>query len=495
MKRRLVIALVCWPLFLLAAEPSRAVYEVSVQKSVMVPMRDGVRLATDLHFPAKDGKPAPGRWPAVLLRTPYNKDNAAKGGHPFARYGYVVVIQDTRGRYHSEGRWRMLVDDPADGYDAVEWIAAQPWSDGNVGMAGGSYVGMTQHAAAEMRPPHLKALVPTDGGGNVGVFGMRHQGAFELRFMNWIFALGAKESPAALANPGLRQALTEAADNIKFYLLHLPLRRGATPLKLAPDYEEWLVEAMSHGENDAWWRRKGLSVVDHVADYADIPVYHFTGWYDSWTAQVADLTYKTLARAKHNQRLIIGPWTHGGQRRSYSGDVEFGREAALDMEALHIRWYDRWLRGVENGVDREPPVRLFIMGGGADGSGTAARTAEGRLFHGGRWRDENEWPPSRAHATPYYLAADGSLAAKPPSREAGSLSWQFDPARPVPTIGGGISSAAGLMEAGGFDQRVNKVYVGGNRASHVVLPVVKQGTARCAPTRPSWMIQGPCASP
>jgi hypothetical protein len=182
---------------------------VVVEKNVMVAMRDGVRLATDLHFPAKDGRAVPGKWPAVLLRTPYDKDAAApKEGHRFARYGYVVVIQDTRGRFKSEGRWRMLVDDPADGYDAVEWIAAQPWSDGKVGMAGGSYVGMTQHAAATLSPPHLTALLPTDGGANVGIFGMRHQGAFELRFFNWIFTLGARQSPAALADPSLAAALT-----------------------------------------------------------------------------------------------------------------------------------------------------------------------------------------------------------------------------------------------------------------------------------------------
>ena len=451
-RRALFVAFLLLPLAGAASEPSQPEYQVTIEKNVMVAMRDGVKLATDIYFPARDGARAPGRFPAILNRTPYGKSRAATLAQAVARYGFVMVSQDTRGRYGSEGRWRMLVDDPADGYDAVEWVAAQPWSDGKIGMWGGSYEGMTQHAAAEMRPPHLTAILPTYGGANCGIYGMRHHGAFELRFFNWILAMGARENPAALADPGLRKALSDAADNVKSYLLRLPLRPGTTPLQLAPDYEAWLVEALSRGGNDEWWRRKGLNVVDHVADYADIPVYHTTGWYDSWTAQVADLTYASLARTKRNQKLIVGPWTHGGQGRSYSGDADFGPESLLDNVAFHVRWYDRWLKGVDNGLDREPPVRLFIMGGGeAARPGVASRNKDGRLFHGGYWREEKEWPPARARATRYFLQPDGSLRAAPPARPA-SISWQFDPARPVPTIGGGISSATGVMEAGGFDQ-------------------------------------------
>jgi hypothetical protein len=427
--------------------------DVSIEKNVMVAMRDGVKLATDIYFPAQNGARLGGRLPALLNRTPYGKDRTARMGQELARRGYVVLAQDTRGRYASEGRWRMLVDDPQDGYDAVEWIAAEPWSNGKVGMFGGSYEGMVQHAAAEMRPPHLTAILPTYGGANTGIYGMRHMGAFELRFFNWIFALGARESPAALADPNLRKALSEAADNVKSYLLRLPLRPGATPLELAPDYEAWLVEAMSHGDNDAWWRRKGLDVIDFAADYADIPVLHVTGWYDSWTAQVAGQDYVTLAKSKHNQKLLVGPWTHGGNGSSRSGDVDFGKEAVVNGLDLHLRWYDHWLKGVDNGVEQEAPVRIFVMGGGDPARpGVAVRTSQGRLFHGGRWRDETAWPPPSARLTSYYLQADGALDTQAPARRA-SLSWQFDPAHPVPTIGGGISSATGLMDNGGFDQK------------------------------------------
>lgn len=436
----------------LAQQQPAPAADVSIEKNVMVAMRDGVKLATDIYFPAQNGTRAAGKFPVILDRTPYNKERGANTLRTLARAGYIGVAQDTRGRYASEGRWRMLVDDPQDGYDAIEWIAAQPWSNGKVGMIGGSYEGMVQHAAAEMRPPHLTAILPTYGGCNVGIYGMRHMGAFELRFFNWIFALGARESPAALADAGLRKALSEAADNVKSYLQRLPLRAGATPLQLAPDYEAWLVEAMGHGDNDAWWRRKGLNVIDHVADYADIPVWHVTGWYDSWTAQVADQTYASLAKTKHQQKLLVGPWTHGGNGRSVSGDVEFGPQAAMPSNTMTLRWYGHWLKGEENGAERDAPVRIFVMGGGDPARpGVATRTANGRLFHGGQWRDETAWPLPAAKNQSYFLHADRSLSTAPPSR-LGSLSWQFDPARPVPSIGGGLSSFTGVLEPGGFDQ-------------------------------------------
>jgi putative CocE/NonD family hydrolase len=457
MKRSFVICCAVFAAFSGIVHGQRAPQPVCevVQRDVMVPMRDGVRLATDIHHPVVE---EPTKLPTILWRTPYNKVTQGNGLGGYTCRGYVVVTQDVRGRFNSEGHWRMLVDDPSDGYDTVEWIAQQPWSDGQVGMAGTSYVGLTQHAAAEMKPPHLKALVPAYSGGNVGMFGMRHQGAFELRFFNWIFGMEAKDSPAALADPGLKATLTDVSEHVKDYLLHLPLRPGTTPMKLLPDYESWIVEAMSHGDNDAWWKRKGLNVIDHLDDYPDIPAYHISGWYDSWTLQVANLTYARMAAVKHNQKLLMGPWTHGNERRSLSGDVEFGPEAVLDAEAFHVRWFDRWMKGVENGVDKEPPVRLFIMGGGVDGSGVAMKSASGHLLHGGHWREESQWPPAAMKKTAYYLAPNGVLAAAP--KATGKLEFRFDPAHPVPTIGGGISSFTGVSEPGGYDQRCSPRFWG-----------------------------------
>ena len=228
----------------------------------------------------------------------------------------------------------------------------------------------------------------------------------------------------------------------------MPLRAGTTPLKFAPDYESWLIEAMKHGDNDAFWADMGSSVIDHLAQYQDVPSMHFTGWYDSWTAQVANLNYVELSKSKKQpQRLIVGPWTHAGQGTSFSGIAEFGPAAALNMNEVRLRWFDRWLKGLDNGVEGDTPVRLFVMG-----SGEPYKTKEGRLFVGGVWRDEREWPLSRALNTDYFLHADGTLSTKTPA-DAAPTRYDFDPRRPVPTIGGNVSSEGVLMLRGAQDQR------------------------------------------
>jgi putative CocE/NonD family hydrolase len=419
-----------------------------IEKNVLITMKDGVRLAADLYLPARDGKLAPGRFPALLTRTPYDKSGSAGEGKYYAERGYVVVANDTRGRYASEGVWHGLLNDPEDGYVVVEWIAEQSWSDGKVGTFGTSYPGGTQHALAEMNPPHLSAMVPIDSVSNCGVSGMRHGGAFELRFMNWIFQTGAPNSKAALASPALRQALIESGRRIREHVDSLPVRPGTTPLRVVPEYEAWLVEAMRSGPESPFWHTKGMSVVDHVQAYADVPVLHITGWYDSWTRQVT-MNYQALSSAKRSpQRLVIGPWTHGAQGSNVAGEVEFTLEAAIDLLAFRLRWYDRWLRGVTNGVDDDPPVLLYVMGSGDD-----RRSAGGRLKHGGRWRPERAWPLSRAVASPYFLHADGTLGTSPPRQADGRTTYRFDPHHPVPTVGGNISSNQGLIAAGGYDQR------------------------------------------
>jgi putative CocE/NonD family hydrolase len=423
-------------------------YEVSVETNVRVPVRDGVRLAADVYRPARDGKPVEGRFPALLTRTPYNKgDGRSNEGMYYARRGYVVVMNDVRGRFASEGNWRLMVDDPADGFDTVEWIAAQPWSDGKVGTFGTSYPGGTQHALAEMRPPHLTTMIPIDALSNCGVAGMRHGGAFELRFMNWIFNQGASDSKAALADPALRAALKENARRIRDHVDQLPFRPGTSPLRVVPEYESWLAEALRSGPESPFWKAKGMSVVDHVADYADVPVLHVTGWYDSWTRQVT-MNYEAMSRAKRSpQRLVIGPWVHGGQGAKVAGEVEFTDDAAIDLLAFRLRWYDRWLKGERNGVDDDPPVLIYVMGTGDDHKGRVGP------IHGGFWRAEREWPLARVRPTAYYLHADMSLTAEPPSEPEARTTYTFDPRRPVPTVGGNISSNANLMANGGYDQR------------------------------------------
>jgi uncharacterized protein len=423
-------------------------FGVAVEKNVWITMRDGVHLAADIYRPARDDKPAAGRFPTLLTRTPYNKDGADGEGRYYAERGYVVVANDVRGRYASEGTWRLIDDDPSDGYEVVEWIAGQSWSDGKVGTFGTSYPGGTQHALAEMNPPHLTTMVPIDAVSNCAVSGMRHGGAFELRFMNWIFQIGAPNSKAALADPALRRALVENGLRIRQHVDSLPVRLGTTPLKVVPEYEAWLVEAMKTGPESPFWHKKGISVVDHVNDYADVPVLHVTGWYDSWTRQVT-MNYLALAQAKKSpQRLVIGPWVHGGQNASVAGEVEFTKDAGIDLLAFRLRWYDRWLRGEKNGIDDDAKVFLYIMGTGDD-----RRSKAGRLQHGGFWRAERDWPPPATKPTTLFLNADGALSSKPPELAESRTTYTFDPKRPVPTIGGNISSNQGLVANGGYDQR------------------------------------------
>ena len=431
-----------------AVKSPPAQYESVVEKNVMILARDGTKLAADIYRPAREGKALDGKFPTLLTRTPYNKDGTEREARYYAGRGYNVVANDIRGRYRSEGTWRLIVDDPSDGYDVVEWIASRPWSDGKVGTFGTSYPGGTQHALAEMNPPHLTTMVPIDSVSNCGVSGMRHGGAFELRFMNWIFNTGAPNSKAALANPALRTALVENGRRIREHVDSLPFHQGTTPLKFAPEYEGWLFEALRSGPETAFWKIKGLSVIDHVADYADVPVLHMTGWYDSWTRQVC-MSYEALAKAKKSpQRLTIGPWTHGGQNSNVAGEVEFTPDAAIDLLAYRLRWYERWMKGVDNDVSKDAPVWIYVMGTGDD-----RRSPAGRLKHGGSWRAEKEWPIQRAMRTKLYFHADGSLRATPPSEPESRTTYTFDPRHPVPTVGGNISSNPPLMTNGGYDQR------------------------------------------
>jgi len=422
-----------------------------VAKNVMVPMRDGVRLATDIYYPARDGARLEGKLPAILERTPYNKDGSLAYLLPFVSHGYVVVCQDTRGRYASEGVWHMMTDDVNDGYDTAQWLVRQPWSDGGFAMIGTSYVGGTQHAMAETDPPGLKALIPVDAVANAGYFGMRNGGAFELRFFNWVFTLGAPQGSREARDPATHTALEETGKHVREFLSQLPLRKDTTPLKLAPEYEDWLVFALGHGQNDSYWKQPGFDVVDETNRYKDVPVYLVGGWYDSWALQTT-MSYMALARAKHGPvKIILGPWIHGQHMHHAHGETDFGSQAAINSEAFHLRWYDHWLKGADNGVEREAPVKIFVMGGGSE-----QKTAEGFHLHGGVWRDEQEWPLARTRWTPYYLRADGALSTEKPPEPSSSSSYDFDPRNPVPTIGGNISSGNGIMLQGAWDQRCSE---------------------------------------
>jgi len=423
-------------------------FDVVREQNVMVQMRDGVQLATDLYFPARNGVRLEGKLPAIMERTPYGKEGEAQDWAPFfASRGYACVEQDTRGRYGSEGVWHMMTDEASDGFDTASWIVKQSWSDGGFATLGGSYTGGNQHALAISNPPGLKAMIPADALSSAGYFGIRNGGAFELRSMNGIFASASTGSHAS-RDLATRKVLEEAHKNIRQYLLELPLRKGMTPLRLAPEYEEWLVWAMEHGENDAYWKQPGLGVVEHMAEYKDVPVYLVGGWYDSW-ARPTTMAYMALANTKKSsQKLIMGPWIHSRHELSAHGQVDFGPQAAMNDLEFNLRWYDRWLKNIPNGVENEAPVKIFVMGGGNE-----AKVEGNRHFHGGIWRDEQEWPLARTRFTPYYLHADGTLDLEKPKESRNFTTYDFDPKNPVPTIGGNVSSADGILLQGAWDQK------------------------------------------
>lgn len=412
---------------------------------VMLPMRDGVRLATDLYFPARldaPGERAPGQFPVIMVRTPYNKrtDRAREEAEYFARRGYVVAVQDCRGRYRSEGTFYFLTQEPQDGYDTCEWLGTQPWSTGKVGTMGTSYLGWTQTAAAVLNPPHLAAMVVNQAGASAWHATVRHNGAMELRFLAWAF-MEAATSPAAIADPALRAALD--ATYAFEWLSHLPLRPGLTPLALHPSTERWAIDVYSHGDYDEYWQHPGFDFARYWDDHADVPLLLCGSWYDSYTRATLENFVGLSQRKRGPVHLLMGGWTHGSTTvdTTFAGDVEFGTgmpvagNLARNFTHLHLHWFDRWLKGIDNGVDREDPVRIFVMG---DGDGH--RTPEGRIYRGGFWRSEKTFPLARAVDTPFYFHAGGRLSQDAPSERQSSTTYRYDPANPVPTIGGNLSS-------------------------------------------------------
>lgn len=429
--------------------PDAVLHAAPAADHVMVPMRDKVKLATDVYLPAnhKDEQ-----LPVILVRTPYNKDDEADVGEFYSAHGYAVVIQDTRGRYRSQGQWHFLSDEGKDGADTCAWIAQQKWSNGKIGMYGISYDGGAEHAVALEHSPYLKTVVPIDSASDMGLAGLRNHGAFELRFWNWIHLYGLEGSHEA-RDPKMKEIFQRLADNRKSYLSLLPLKAGATPLKFAPEYESWLIDAMKHGANDEYWSY--LNILENPDRYQDIPVYFVGGWYDSWAGNTV-ANFVALNRIlKSPVYLIMGPWTHGGQESSEHGQVSFGKDAAFgnSYEWL-LTWYDHWLKDEENDVGKKQPfasrIRIFVMG-----TGDGKKTANGLLQHGGFWRDEQEWPLARAKYTNYCLQREGRLSPSPQSDQPASLTYRFDPRDPVPSIGGNVSSHDGLLLQGAYDQRGN----------------------------------------
>jgi putative CocE/NonD family hydrolase len=441
---------------------------VIVKHDVMVTMRDGIKLACDVHRPARNGKALPGAFPVILERTPYGKGipsrseisrrqpqpprSRAEVAAFFAQHGYVVIYQDCRGRYHSEGVFRKYLDDATDGYDTCAWIVQQAWCNGRIGTMGLSYAAHTQAALASLHPPGLAAMFLDCGGfSNAYQSGIRQGGAFELKQATWAYN-NALKSPSVTADPQRLAALK--AVNLKQWFANMPWRPGHSPVSAAPEYEAYLFEQWTHGAFDDYWAQPGIYAAGSYAQFADVPQVHMSSWYDPYS-RTATENYQGLATRKQGPvRLILGPWTHGDRSYTYAGDVDFGPTATLDDNlapdflTLRLRWFDRWMRGIENGVDAEPAVQVFVMGGGS-----GRRNAAGRFEHGGRWRQATSWPLPEARNTPYYLHANGLLTPDKPAAAVPPCTYRYDPKHPVPTLGGPISSGQPMMVGGAFDQR------------------------------------------
>ncbi len=421
-------------------------YDAIVERNVMIPMRDGVRLATDLYFPARDGRRVERAWPVVLTRTPYDKLAQDANGKYFAERGYVAAMQDVRGRYASEGVFYPFAHEGPDGYDTVEWLAAQPWCNGKVGTLGASYCAAVQSALAALRPPHLAAMIPTYGPGSYYHSSMRHNGALEMRFYVYAFSMAASSREAA-ADPNLKAALDDAYAHIWEWVEAYPLRAGTSPLRLVPSYEQWCIDISTHVTYDDYWRQPGYGPRPYYDRHADVPTLYIGGWYDTYTRNTLENFVELGRRQTQPVHALMGPWTHGGVGAQTAGDASFKPDGGLsDYRGVQLRWFDHWLKGLPTGLDRAPAIRYFVMGGG-EGPEDGSKT----IHHGGVWKSANEWPPPGAEPTPFYFHPDGSLRTEPPEATSAATTYQFDPAHPVPTIGGHLSAIP--IPAGGFDQR------------------------------------------
>ena len=411
---------------------------VTVESGVAVAMRDGVKLMADIYRPEGGG-----RYPVLLTRTPYDRHGAIATGVALASHGYVVVAQDVRGRYGSEGDFYPFRNEAADGYDTVEWAATLPNANGKVGMFGGSYVGATQMLAASARPPHLTAIHPVVTASDY-YEGWTYQGGALMQWFTSSWATGLAEDTlerraTATASP---ESWVETLPAGGYRLLDPP---GVADL--APYYRDWL----AHETADEYWR--AVRVKDHYGDMAAKGL-HQAGWHDIFSRGSIE-NYMGLragaatAEAREGQRLVVGPWGHTQTlAEGKVGDVTFGKAALEDGDEVLLKWADWSLKDERNEYATGAPVRLFIMGENA-------------------WRDEREFPLARAVSTRYYLHAanganslsgDGRLSPDRPRGEKPDR-YEYDPAHPVPTLGGRLCCGARVPVAyhpGPADQRPNE---------------------------------------
>jgi len=400
---------------------SQPTYTPVVRTNVMVAMRDQVRLATDLYLPADDGK-----FPVIVYRTPYNKDGLRGHGNYFASRGYVVVAQDVRGRFKSEGSFYAFVNEGMDGYDAIEWAAVQPWSDGKVMTNGASYLAWDQYHAAMYRPPHLVAMFADVGGNNFLEDFAHPGGAPNLGWFVWIMR-SAATSPIAAKEPEAR-ALLESALRDPAPWLAKPWEARMPLFEKFPSHQRMYEDFYTHRTLDAYWQQKGFYTQGSWREIKDVPVFFISGWYD-YFAEGLIQNFTGLSRMhKTQKKMWLGPWPHS-VGRSECGTADFGPTAGYDVRELALDWFDHWAKSDPFEVLTDSKVRYFRMGGGP-----GQLDSNGRIQHGGEWLQSAVWPPP-ARVTPYYMRVGRELTrAKTPMPAVDQL--HHDPADPVPSIGG-----------------------------------------------------------
>ena len=399
-------------------------YSVTVDNNVMVSMRDGVKLATDIYRPD-----APERFPVIVTRTPYDKTNPEHkygfAGRLFAGQGYVFVVQDVRGKFDSEGDYYPYMTEDKDGHDTFEWAGQQDWSTKKVGTYGFSYWGSTQWLPAPLGSEYLKTMVPIVTGQNL--------------YTRWIYNGIFRYNDVFFWHYGNTCKTSRSLEgiNMERAIRHLPLIDADDALGVdIPAYNHWI----SHPALDKYWDQIR---VDDKVEKIKAPALIIDGWYDYYLESILDdfnrmRTIGGSDEARQSQ-IIIGPWTHTAD--SKFDDVDFGAKADFMKQIKNItRWYDYWLKGIENGVTDEDPIRLFVMGRN-------------------EWRTEKEWPLARTHYAEYYLHSGGSANSRlgdgilnkvAPDEEQPDI-FTYDPANPVPSVGG--TSIYGAAVAGPRDQR------------------------------------------
>ena len=434
-QKRLWFSLPAVCLMLAACLCAREPYDVTIESNVIMKTRDGVALSADIYRPK-----AAGKFPVLLERTPYDKHRMTYAGVDFgvqaAARGYVYVIQDCRGRFASEGDWYVFRNESNDGYDAVEWAAALPYSNGKVGLVGMSYVGVTQMLTAITSPPHLAGIMPVITGSNYHENWTYQGGALEQSFdQGWstYFAADTLDRRAT-------KAVNVAHADQLLPLGDFPVLIPGSPSGLADYYLDWL----AHPSYDDYWKQ--WSIEENYAKIT-VPGFHVAAWYDLFQ-DGSIRNYEGIKGqggsdlARHNQKLLVFVGGHAGLSAKI-GDIDFGKDSVPDLRALTLRWYDHVLRGIDNGIDREKPVRIFVMGRNT-------------------WREEDGWPLARARETRYYLhsggkantlSGDGTLSNESPATEPADQ-YVYDPANPVPTHGGPVPVVP--QSGGPVDQRPNE---------------------------------------